>query len=314
MAIIAPVFLLLLLTAIDLGRLLYSQIVISNAAKEGALVASQGGTYQNNSACSDTNEVMCGVLTEAEGGFVEVDQARVTLTPATCVKNAQYPPGGPPNVSVQVSAPFRVVTPIIGSIIGSNLVLYATADAQCLVVPTVTYPSVPAPNAAFTANPISGPEPLAVDFDASASTAVGATITSYAWSFGGTGVMVSNTFPAGTHTVVLTITDSRGQTDTATTTITVGGGGPPPPTCPTIDFVATDAANPGHPHRMDLNAALTPSSGGWSYTWTGAWTQTPPVTGQTTRVDFLASGPQSVSVTATKGSCTVSMTKTVTAP
>jgi PKD repeat protein len=317
-ALVAPVFLLLLLTAIDLGRLLYSQIVISNAAKEGALVASQGGTYQNNAPCSDTNTVMCGVLTEAQGGFVEVDKARVTLTPATCVKDAQYPPGGPPNVSVEVTAPFRVVTPIIGSIIGSNLVLHATADAQCLVVPAVTYPSVPAPNAAFTANPISGTAPLAVDFDASSSSAVGATITSFAWSFGGSGATISHTFAAGTYTVVLTVTDSRGQTDTATTTITAGsGGGPPtptPPTCPTIDFTTTDVHNNGHPHRMDLTAALTPSSGGWTYTWSGAWSQTPPVNGQSPRVDFLASGPQSVSVTATKGSCTVSTTKTVTAP
>ena len=63
LAIVAPVFLLLMLTAIDLGRLLYSQITITNAAKEGALVASQGGTFQSNEACSDTNEVMCGVLT-----------------------------------------------------------------------------------------------------------------------------------------------------------------------------------------------------------------------------------------------------------
>ncbi|HET8785699.1 MAG TPA: TadE family protein, partial [Candidatus Limnocylindrales bacterium] len=42
LALIAPVFLILLLTAIDLGRLMYSQITITNAAKEGALVASQG--------------------------------------------------------------------------------------------------------------------------------------------------------------------------------------------------------------------------------------------------------------------------------
>jgi PKD repeat protein len=316
MALIAPVLLILLMTAIDLGRLLYSQIVISNAAKEGALVASQGGTYQNNSPCSDTNTVMCGVLTEAKGGFVEVDQARVTLTPATCIKDAQYPPGGPPNVRVEVTAPFRVVTPIVGSIVGSNLVLHAKADAQCLVVPAVTYPSVPAPNAAFTANPSSGGAPLDVSFDATSSSAVGATITSYAWSFGGSGALISHSFAsAGSYTVVLTITDSRGQTDTATTTITVTGGGPPPPTCPTIDFTATDKSTKNFPHRMDLTAALTPSAGGgWSYTWTGAWSQTPPVTGQSPQVDFLTSGPQSVSVTATKGSCTVVKTKMVTAP
>lgn len=323
LALIAPVFLLLLLTAIDLGRLLYSQVTITNAAKEAALVASQGGTYQTNQPCGPTNTVMCGALTEAQGGFVEVDKARVTLTPATCVPNAMYPPGGPPTVSVSVSAPFRVVTPIIGQIVGSNLVLSASADAECLVVPQVTFPSLPNPTAAFTASPMTGTEPLQVFFNATGSFSPGATITSYAWSFGGSGPTPNFTFAAGTHVVTLTVTDSRGQTDTDTTTINVSGSGPggtptptPAPSCPTaIDFTAVNKANGGHPHRMDLVATLTPPSGGWTFTWTGSWSQTPPVTGQNTTVDFVASGSQSVQVTATKSGCTaLTKTKAVTAP
>ena len=106
LALIAPVFLILLLTAIDLGRLMYSQITITNAAKEGALVASQGGTWQANAGCSDTNTVMCGALTEAQGGFIVVDQTAVNLSPAVCDKDAPYPAGGPPTVTVDVTAPF----------------------------------------------------------------------------------------------------------------------------------------------------------------------------------------------------------------
>jgi Flp pilus assembly protein TadG len=322
LALIAPVFLLLLLTAIDLGRLLYSQVTITNAAKEAALVASQGGTYQSNQPCGPTNTVMCGALTEAQGGFVEVDKARVTLTPATCVPNAQYPPGGPPTVTVSVSAPFRVVTPIIGQIVGSNLVLSATADAECLVVPEVTFPSLPNPTAAFTASPTSGSAPLLVNFNATGSFSPGATITSYSWSFGGSGPTPSFTFAAGSHTVTLTVTDSRGQTDQDTTTITVSGGGggtptpTPPPTCASsVDFTAVNKANGGHPHRMDLAATLTPNQSGWTFTWTGSWSQTPPVTGPGVTVDFVASGSQSVQVTATKSGCpTLTKTKAVTAP
>ncbi len=112
LALIAPVFLILLMTAIDLGRLLYSQITITNAAKEAVLVASQGGTWQTNAPCSDTNTVMCGALTEADGGFVIVEQTRVTLSPATCDPNATYPSGGPPTVAVEVSSPFNLLTPI----------------------------------------------------------------------------------------------------------------------------------------------------------------------------------------------------------
>jgi PKD repeat protein len=314
LALIAPVFLLLLLTALDLGRLMYSQITITNAAKEGALVASQGGTFQNNQACSDTNTVMCGVLSEARGGFVEVDRARVTLAPATCVKDAMYPAvGAPPNVSVTVQAPFRVITPIIGAVIGNNLLVTAEADAQCLVVPAVTYPALPRPTAAFTANPTSGTVPpnLRVNVDASGSTAVGATIASYQWSFGGSSVTGSTTYSApGTYTISLTVTDSRGQTDSTSRTITVTGSGPGP-ICPTVSFTATDKANTGNPHRMDLDGTISDPPKGWVWAWTGAISES----GQNPKnVNFPSSGPHSVTLTVTKGSCSVTTTQTVIAP
>ena len=320
LALIAPVFLILLLTAIDLGRLMYSQITITNAAKEGALVASQGGTWQAGAGCSDTNTVMCGALTEAQGGFIVVDQTRVNLTPAVCDKDAPYPAGGPPTVTVEVSAPFRLVTPIVASIVGNNIVLHASADAECLAVPAVTFPSVPAPTAAFTASPMNGTAPLTVAFNASGSSSPGATITDYTWSFGGSGANINHTFAAGSYVVTLTVTDSRGQTDSSTATITAtgsGGGGTPTPTptsCPTINFTATDKSNKNFPHRVQLDATLTPAAGGpWTYTWTGAWAD-PSVTGAKPTVDFLSGGPQTVAVTAVQGSCTVTTTKTVTVP
>src|SRR4029078_6109241 len=141
-----------------------------NAAKEGALVASQGGTWQSGAGCSDANTVMCGALTEAQGGFIVVDQTAVNLSPAVCDKDAPYPAGGPPTVTVEVTAPFRLVTPIVASIVGNNIVLHASADAECLAVPAVTFPSVPAPTAALTATPMSGNAPLAGAFNGGALT------------------------------------------------------------------------------------------------------------------------------------------------
>lgn len=312
-ALLVPVMLLLMLTAIDLGRLVYGLITVTNAAKEGALVASQGGTYQAGQPCSDSNTVMCGVLTEADGGFVEVDRARVTLTPAVCDKNAMYPTTGtPPMVTVSVDAPFRVLTPIIGDIVGRDLTLTGTADAQCLVVPRVTYPSIPAPVAAFTASPTSGSAPLTVSFDASASYSESSTIVSYEWSFGDTETVpdASHTFAApGSYSVTLTVTDNRGQTTTsAPQTITVAGSGGP--TCPTVTFTAKDKSNKNFPHRMDLTGELSPSSNGWTWEWTGAIS----ATGSSPTVDFPSSGQHTVTVTATKGACSVSDTQTVTAP
>lgn len=311
-ALILPVLLLLLLTAIDLGRVMYAQITITNAAKEGALVASQGGSFQSGQPCDAANSVMCGVLTEAEGGFVEVDATNVELAPAVCDKNAMYPPSGsPPNVAVSVEAPFDIMTPIIGDIIGSNLTLRATVEAQCLVVPAVTYPSMPAPEALFTADTTSGPAPLTVNVDASASTAAGgATITGYAWSFGGSGVTASETYTSeGSYTITLTVTDSRGQTDDSDPrTITVGP--PVPPTCPTVAFTATDESDSLNPHRMRLDGTVTPGSAGWTWDWSGAIT----ASGQSVTVDFPSTGDHSVTLTAENLPCTVATTQTVTAP
>jgi PKD repeat protein len=317
LALIAPVFLLLLLTAIDLGRLLYSQITITNAAKEAALVASQGGSFQANAACSDTNTVMCGAISEAQDGFVIVEQTRVTLSPAVCDKDAPYPPGGPPTVSVEVSSPFRVVTPIIGSLVGSNIVLHATADAECLAVPAVTFPSLPAPIAAFTATPQIGSVPLTVNFNASGSSSPGATISGYSWSFGGSGVTASQTYTAaGTFTVVLTVTDSRGQTDTASATITVTGGGPtatPPPTCPNLSFTSTANPNTQHPHGVDLTGSVSDGSKpkDWDWSWSGSISEKGD---SVKRVDFPGTGTFSVTLTATKGTCVLTITQPVTAP
>ncbi|HET9083765.1 MAG TPA: PKD domain-containing protein [Candidatus Limnocylindrales bacterium] len=316
LALIAPVFLILLLTAIDLGRLMYSQITITNAAKEGALVASQGGTWQANAGCSDTNTVMCGALTEAQGGFIVVDQTAVNLSPAVCDKDAPYPAGGPPTVTVEVTAPFRLVTPIVASIVGNNIVLHASADAECLAVPAVTFPTAPDPVAAFTATPMSGNAPLDVTFDGSGSTAPGATITDYSWSFGASGPVVTHTYSAaGSYTVVLTVTDSRGHTGSSNVTINVGATPTaPPPSCPTIDFTWVDRHNNGNPHRMDLNATLSPATSGYNYAWSGAFTVVGPSNRAGVTVNFTSGGSQTVAVTATLGSCTVTTTKTVPVP
>ena len=85
------------------------------------------------------------------------------------------------------------------------------------------------PTASFTATPLSGTAPLAVSFDASASSDDG-TIASYSWSFGdggtGTGVQTTHTYNAGgTFTATLTVTDNDGLTGKATATITVEGTG-----------------------------------------------------------------------------------------
>lgn len=82
------------------------------------------------------------------------------------------------------------------------------------------------PTAAIASSTAAGEAPLTVTLDGSASTATNATIASYAWDFGdatkASGKTTSHTYTvAGTYSTELIVTDSLGQTGTATTPIVV---------------------------------------------------------------------------------------------
>ena len=85
LALILPVLMLLVASTLDLGRMFYSQITITNAAREGAYEAAYNpSSFQANAVChSTTNRVMCRVLSEAKGSFVVVQKptSRSRATP-----------------------------------------------------------------------------------------------------------------------------------------------------------------------------------------------------------------------------------------
>jgi Flp pilus assembly protein TadG len=132
LALVVPVILILLLGTIDLGRIFYSKIAVTDAAKEGALVASQGGS---------TSEVTTAVLTEAKGGFVEITAANVAAT--TCPDN---PNGATPPVSVTAASPFHALTPLVAAVLGgSDVMIGSTATARCRYTPPFTATPGPTP-------------------------------------------------------------------------------------------------------------------------------------------------------------------------
>jgi Flp pilus assembly protein TadG len=175
MAIVAPILLILLAGAIDLGRLFYSQITIANAAREGALVASMDPTkYEPNKACdTDTNKVVCAVANETRKSFVTVQPKDITMkcngvlvaNAAQVVANCHQTMGD--TVAVTVEGEFSLVTPLLSIFTGSQtLALSSTATAIPRETPPPPPPAptptpTPEPTPIPTPTPTPTPDPLA---------------------------------------------------------------------------------------------------------------------------------------------------------
>ncbi len=97
------------------------------------------------------------------------------------------------------------------------------------------FPNNQPPTASLVATPTSGSAPLTVNFDATGSTdpdPADQGALKYAWDFTDDGTVdattatASHTYPVGTYTARLTVTDSLGATDTKTVTIQAGNDAP----------------------------------------------------------------------------------------
>ena len=126
------------------------------------------------------------------------------------------------------------------------------------------------PTASFTATPSAGQPPLAVAFDASASSDAEGPIASYAWDFGdgttASGATAEHTYTAaGSFTATLTVTDGAGQTATTTQAIVVSDG---PNVPPVAVATATPAVGPA-PLTVSLSGEGSSDADGTitSYVW-----------------------------------------------
>ena len=140
---------------------------------------------------------------------------------------------------------------------------------------TVSSAAATPPTARFTFSPAPPGVNETVFFDASSSTAgAGHTITSYSWSFGDGGSCSTASFPtgcgtgsaanpthaygtAGTYSVILTVRDEIGQTNTsAPQTVTVGS-----PPAPTANFTFSPAS-PGRNDQVVFDASSSTTAQG----------------------------------------------------
>ncbi len=163
------------------------------------------------------------------------------------------------------------------------------------------------PVASFITDVNSGVLPLAVSFDASASSDSDGQISNYSWDFGdgqsGSGVTINHTYiGAGNFTAILTITDNDGATNTSSKVITVNLN-----QSPVASFI-TDVNSGALPLAVSFDASASSDSDGQisNYSWDFGDGQSG--SGVTSSHTFIKPGDFTVTLTVTDDKGAVSIT------
>ena len=162
LALILPIALVLLASAIDLGRLFYTQITIADAAREGAFEASINPTsYAVGQPCDKvTNRVICRAINESNGAAVGITPADVTMS---CDPSCSSGLGN--TVTVVVRGRFSLLTPFLSVFVGGTNLTFTSAvsmqiaTAPSSAIPTPTPTATPSPSPTPTPTPTPSPTP-----------------------------------------------------------------------------------------------------------------------------------------------------------
>lgn len=138
-SLVLPIFLMVLFGIVDAGRLVYMNTVLSQAAREGARVASVEASWvgSSDSSCNSAGGPVCPATTTALRADITAAANRMVspFGPVSLVYLRCDPPGSAPTgtwtdtscgshattniVSVRVVLTFNPITPVVGQLIGS---------------------------------------------------------------------------------------------------------------------------------------------------------------------------------------------------
>lgn len=151
-ALVVPVLLILVAGAIDFGRAFYGWITIENAAKEGAMYGARNPRCDTTkTGCASSATVSYSVNKDLSG-LTGVSQTVSCVAPDQVTVRDLNANNGPTicregdTYRVAVRYPFRLITPILASIVGQQLTIASTSTAMVLVDafdPTATAPPTP---------------------------------------------------------------------------------------------------------------------------------------------------------------------------
>lgn len=162
LALILPVAILFLGAVLDLGRVFYAQITVTNAAREGAFQASRTPDafvpgQDCTTATTTSNRVVCRVQLEARGGIVTIPASRISMDCSTPLCAATR--GSTVTVTVTGEMDLLLLHFLAPD---GRLDLGASAIAQIEYLPTPPVPTpapTPTPSATASATPSATPSP-----------------------------------------------------------------------------------------------------------------------------------------------------------
>jgi PKD repeat protein len=262
LALLLPLFALFLVIAVDFGRVFFTYVQLTNAAREAAFY----GATVLNGPIDDA-----GMLAKAEdeanvqgqGGEGAVSLAAECRDAGGSVidcADAEGGAGAGNTITVTLSEPFSFLTPLVGSVIGDFSMRTSSTAAVLGLAAQVSGGGPPpgtcsAPVASFTVIVTSG-QTVEVDPAASTPQSTGnpCNISGYYWYWGngedqpGHATATTYTYPsAGTYTITLEVTNQAGLTST-TRTVTVPEVTPPTCDAPNASFTVTTGGPGGKTH------------------------------------------------------------------
>ncbi len=327
-ALVLPVLLLLMLIAIDFGRIYLGWVNLQQmariAANDAADHASAWGTPGDPAEQTRYRQLIAN------------DTAELNCDPQNPIPDPIIAGGTAlgAQVTVGISCEFHIITPIISNILGGTVLVSAETtfpikEGAVATVPGGGVPIIAAPTAKFNASPQTGWAPLNVTFT---DTSIG-TPTSWIWDYavgvGGTGtgsVSPGTSITQGPRTVAYGCTGSPGDTCTFGVSLTVANAGGsdqksspnfitvtvPPATGPIAEFTGSPLSGvepvTTNFQFVDLRAgAVTYTSYQWDFTNDGTFD----ATGTTASHTYATSGAYSVTLKVTDNTgATNTLTKT----
>jgi len=257
-AIVLPLLAVLLVMAIDFGRVFFTYIALENAAREAAAY----GAVQPDQTSDIQDRAAAEANVQGQGGEGAMSVSTVCRDSAGTVIACAAAPGGAGagnTLTVSVERPFGFVTPLVDQFFGNAFTLRTDATSTVLGYAGQTGSSPPGgcsgPTADFTII-ITGTLSVQVDPAASSPNAAGnpCNISGYIWTWGdgndeiGQATAADHTYTSpGTYTVRLDVTNQAGQ---STKSIPVTVPQVVTPTCakPHAGFTVTTSGPGGKTH------------------------------------------------------------------